>query len=236
MKKVLVTTLLTALLAGCGMTQGENKQGQSTLSYNNIELLTEEQAKTMPREQRMGRIISDMQEVGFEQIFVSTVIDSASNSILGVYENQFALVSEYKTIVDNHKDVMSFTQANKDKSDAELAAEIKRFDSMAKSPDQKISPKIASYEQANERIQAANIELAKKIAKEAANLAIVFADNSNTMLGLEGVSMLLNAGKIDDAYNLADVRIHLASIANDFITDEKATLEVVKKIQDIADK
>jgi hypothetical protein len=233
MKALLFTAATLFVLSGCSMTTQTDEMGNNFVGYKSVKVVTSEEAKMMPRAARSFRIMSDMEQVGFEHVYVSTVIDSVSISIASVYENQYALMQKYQTIVDNHRDVMSFIQANQNKSAAELEQEIRKFDAMAQSPSERIGPKIKQYQMANEQIQAENIKLAKELAIQAGKLAMVFKDNSDAILGLEGVTMLLNAGKMDDAYDLAEVRIHLSGVANDFISDEKAVLEVTKQIQSV---
>lgn len=227
---------LTSLIGGCAMTPQTDEFGNNFVGFNEHKILTEEQAKIMPRAERMRRISDDMKKVGFKRVKVSKLMDSVTVSILSVFENQFALLSRYAEITDHHKDVMSFIHANKDKNKAELAAEVKRFDATAKTNKQKIGPKLKRYKQANEEIQKQNTILAAELIKQSIQLASFFQDNSEQLLGADALTMLLNAGNISEAYNLAEIRIHLASIANDFIEDERAVLEITKKIQEILDE
>jgi hypothetical protein len=43
--------------------------------------------------------------------------------------------------------------------------------------------------------------------------------------------MLMNANKIGEAYKLAEIRLHLAKVANEFIEDEKAIIDIAKQLQ-----
>mgnify|MGYP006903652391 FL=1 len=210
--------------------------GNHFVQYNELKLLTAKEAKALPREARSRRIRQEMKSVGFDSVNVSTIIDSVSDAVLSIFENQYELLSRYKTIVDNHKDVMSFIHANEGKSKKELKAEAERFDRLAERPEHKIGPKMKAYQKATDEIMVENIKLGGLLLYQTARLASVFMDNADEIRGAEALAMLLNAGKIDDAYKLAEIRLHLAKIANDFIADEKAVLEITKQIQDILDE
>ena len=220
-------------LTGCAMRPMTDANGNRFVQYNEAKFLTPEEAKALPRESRSQRIRADMKSVGFDSINVSTIIDSVSDAVLSIYENQYELLLRYKTIVDNHKDVMSFIHANKGKSKKELQAEAARFDRQVKKPEHKIGPKLKAYRRSTDAIMVENIKLGGLLLYQTARLASVFMDNADELRGAEALAILLNAGKIDDAYKLAEIRLHLAQLANDFISDEKAVLEITKQIQDI---
>ena len=158
-----------------------------------------------------------------------------STSILSIFRNQKNLLKKYQTIVDNHKDVMSFIVANKDKSPAELKAEAARFDKLHINSKEKISVKLKQYQQANTGIQAENARLAAELLLQGAKLAIILKDNLEEMLKLEGIAMLINAHKTNKGYELAQARIHMSNVANDFISEQKAVLDITKEIQKILD-
>lgn len=203
------------------------------VSYNKLKIITKEDAQSLPREQRWTRIAQDMKAVGFKTESVSHLVDGFSNSVVSIYRNQYELLEKYTKIVDNHKDVMSFIHANKGKSKSELKAEAKRFDDLALNENDKIGPKLKEYKNATDDIQKENIRLAGELLLQSGKLVVIFKDNTEELLKAEALTMLLKLGKLQDAYKAAEVRIHLATLANDFIDDEKATLEITKQIQDI---
>ena len=234
MKQLTLTLLLCWIVTGCAMTPTKDLKGRQYIAFQELEVLTDEEAKTLPRNERSQRIRADMENIGFDIPSVSILIDSVSEAVLSVFHNQYELLTRYTTVVDNHKDVMSFIHANKGKSKEELKAEAQRFDRLAETQEQKIGPKLEAYRQANDEIQKENLMLAGKLLVQGGRFLTVF-QSSEEMQGAELLSMLLNANKIDDAYELAEIRIHLATIANEFISDEKAVLEITKQIQDILD-
>ena len=235
-RNVSILSLIALLLSGCAMAPKTDMNGNQFIAYQGAKVITAEEAKELPRALRSSRIQADMENIGFDTPDVSILIDSVSNSILSVFENQYALLTRYTTIVDNHKDVMSFIHANKGKSKDELQAEAERFDRMATSQAQKIGPKLEAYRRANDDIQKENIKLAGELLVQSGRFISVFKDNNEALQSTEVLVMLLNAGKINDAYELAEIRIHLATIANEFIDDEKAVLEITKQIQEILDE
>ncbi|MBU2880339.1 hypothetical protein KO525_00060 [Psychrosphaera sp. B3R10] len=235
-KIILAVSFVTAVLTGCVMTPQTDALGNSFVGFGEHQIVTEEEAKKLPRGERLTRISIDMQNIGFKKVKVSNLMDSVTESILSIFENQYELLSRYTLIVDDHKDVTSFIYANEGKSSEELAEEVRRFDMMAETEDQKIGPKLQRYRTANDEIQKQNTILAGELVKQTVRLASFFQENSEELLGADALTMLLNAGKISEAYNLAEIRIHMASIANDFIDDEKAVLEITKKIQEILDE
>lgn len=228
--------LLSAAISGCVMTPQTDALGNQFVGFGEHQILTEEQAKKLPREERLARIAEDIKKVGYKSVQVSNLMDTVTESILSIFKNQSELLSRYAVIVDDHKDVMSFIYANQGKSKAELAIEAKRFDRLAQHDRQKIAPKLKRYKRANDEIQRQNTILAGELIIQSVRLASFFQENSEELLGADALTMLLNAGKISEAYKLAEIRLHLASIANDFIQDEKAVLEITKKIQEILDE
>lgn len=228
-----IAPLLLFLLSGCAMQPNVDNNGNSFVQFNKMRLVSEQAAKELDRETRSARVAEDMEKVGFESVQVSALIDSVSETVLGIYKNQYELLKRYSIVVDNHRDVMSFVTANKGKSKKELQQEAKRFDAMALDDSEKIAPKLQQYKQANDEIQRENLKLAGELLKQGIIVAHFFTDNSDELLNTEALSILMNMGKIKKAYDLSKVRLHLASVANDFIKDEKAVLEITKQIQDI---
>lgn len=234
--KLAISLLLTGNLFGCAMNHTTDGLGNQFIAFNDVKVITQKEAKSLERDDRSVRIKSDMESIGFRRVKVSTIIDSLSDTVLSIYKNQYELLQRYSTIVDNHRDVMSFINANKDKNKTELRKEAERFDQLAVKQEEKIGPKLAAYQTANKEIQRENLKLAGELLKQTATLVTVFRNSTDEMKGAEALAILLNAGKINDAYKLAEIRIHLATVANDFIDDEKAVIEITKQIQEILDE
>ena len=224
--------LTVLVLSGCTMVP-QGGIGANYVSYNNLKIITEKEAEALTRDERSNRIEKDMKAVGFQTVRVSPLVDGFSDSVVSIYRNQYKLIQKYKVVVDNHKDVMSFIHANKGKSSKELKLEAERFDQLALNESEKIAPKLKQYKQANDDIQKENLKLAGELLLHSGKLALIFKDNAEQMLRAEAMLMLANLGKVQKAYKAAEVRIHLAKLANDFIDQEKAVLDITKQIQEI---
>ena len=213
-----------------------------------------------------------MQKIGFTSPNVSYLFDQYSDTVLNIYSNQFELMTEYKSLLDNHKDVTSFLMANQGKSEQEIQQAVIDFDAGAKSEEQKIGPKLSRYEAATSEIWQENAKLSLQIAAQALELGAVLytlnrqdqkAKEHNKKLELEAqkaqsdpnyqptkkreerknenslqsflaadlFSMLSSANRTYEAYKLAEVRLHLAKVANDFIKDEQAVIDISKQLQ-----
>jgi len=235
---LLVSLSLSLLASGCAINSG----GKDHVMYNDHKLLSEQAAKALPREQRLDTINEQMKAVGYRRIRVSHVFDSFTETVLGIFENQHKLMKQYKTLLDNHKDVMSFLMANKCKSDRELQQEINRFDAKITNPSEKIGPKIKAYEKASDKIWSANAKLTLQISAQALRLGVILYQANNrekddpNALVLDVLTMLASANKTKRAYDLAEARLHLAKLANDFIQDEKAIIDISKELQKYQDK
>lgn len=216
-------------------------QGQF-VAFNGQNLLSEKSAKALPRSERLGTISANMKTVGFQRVKVSYLFDKYSDTVLGIFENQHELMEEHKTLLDNHKDVMSFLMANQDKSDQELQLEIERFDGTIDEEQDKIAPKIEAYQQASSRIWQENAKLTAQIAVQALELSFVIYQASQSEDGVEGLvignllEMMLAANKLNKASELAKIRLHLSKLANDFIKDEQAIIDISKRLQEYQDK
>lgn len=229
-------------LSGCAMQPTIGANGESYVAFNDKKLLSKEQAKLLDRDLRASRIKRDMKAVGFEFDSVSPLFDGINYSILKIFKNQYELLDRYKTLVDNHKDVMSFINANKDKSPAELLAEAKRLDAQltkSLSPGKKhksIVKKMKEYQIATASIYAENTRLAAELLLQGVRMAAILRDNFEEVIGVEGIAMLLNAAKLHKQSKLAEARLHMSAVANEFIDDEKAVIDITKEIQKIIDQ
>ena len=233
MKHLLLITLVV-MLSGCAMSVTNGQY----IAYQGDNILSEQAAKALPRDERMSAITTDMDKVGFKRTKVSYLFDAFSDSVLSVYRNQYNLMKQHKSLLDNHKDVMSFLMANKGKDDEQLKLAIEDFDSTADNEEQKIGPKIKEYENASDRIWKENAKLTLEIAAQAVELGVIIYNSSKGdnkiehLIAADLLSMLASANKLHNAYNLAEVRLHLAKVANDFIEDEKAIIDISKRLQE----
>lgn len=225
--RLLSLTFVALTLSGCAMSPDKN----GVIKYKGHEVLSQEQAKSLPRNDRLTRIVQDMENVGFKRVRVSKIIDPITQSVLAIYRNQHKVISQYKTMLDNHRDVMSFLMANKGKSEQELQQEMQRFDANMTDDKDKITPKVVAYRKATDKIWQENVKLSLKIAEASLVLAHTIHNSSDELLDKEGLMLLLNGGKVIDVYQLSEVRLHLAKLANEFIDDEKAIIDITKQLQ-----
>lgn len=226
-----ITLLAVILLAGCAM----NIKDGDDIQFNKHKIVSEFVAKSLPREERLKRISSDIQKVGFKKIRVSGVFDTFSDSALSIFKHQNNIMTEHKTMLDNHRDVLSFLMANQGKDKSQLAQAISDFDKTAKNEQEKIGPKIKEYERASEKISNENTKLTALITEQTLKLAHIIYSQGDDLLGVQGIQMLFNASKVSEAYNLAEIRLHLAKVANEFINDEKAIIDIAKQLQSLQD-
>lgn len=222
-----ITMLATMLMFGCAM----NVKDGDDIEFNKHKIVSKFNAKLLPREQRLFRINNDMKKVGFKKVSVSQVFNAFSESVLSIFKHQHNIINEHKTLLDNHRDVLSFLMANKDKDDVQLQQAISDFDQLAQTEQDKIGPKIKAYENASDKIWQENVKLSLLITEQTIKLAHVIHKQGEDLVGIQGISMLMNANKISEAYELAEIRLHLAKVANEFIEDEKAIIDIAKQLQ-----
>lgn len=239
--RLLLSALVAVWLSGCAMQPMTGPNGEHYVAFKNKKLISKERAKLLKREKRASVIQRDMKKVGFSVQPVSPVFDSINYSVLSIFRNQFELLEEYQTLVDNHKDVMSFINANEGKSAKELLEEAKRLDEQLKKQhdsDEKyvsIAEKMKRYQMATGRIYIENGRLAAELLVQGVRLAAVLQNNLEEIIGMEGFAMLLNAHKVAEQSQLTKARMHMSAVANEFIDDEKAVIDITKEIQKIID-
>ncbi|NVK24806.1 MAG: hypothetical protein HWE10_07745 [Gammaproteobacteria bacterium] len=215
---------------------------ENFVQYNDQNILSEDSAKALPRTERLETITKQMKQVGFSHTRVSYLFDKYSSTVLGIFENQYQLMKEHKTLLDNHKDVMSFLMANQGKSKSELQQEIERFDQLVKLERDKIAPKIKAYEKASDKIWRENAKLTAQIAVQALELSLFIYQASQTdegvgeLLMVNMLEMMFAANKLNQPAKLAKIRLHLAKLANDFIEDEQAIIDISKRLQEYQDE
>lgn len=233
---------LVLLSTGCAMQPVTGPNGESYVAFNQQKLITKEQAKLLKRDKRATVIKKDMDKVGFTISRVSPVFDGINYAALSVFRNQYELLEKYQTLVNNHKDVMSFINANKEKSAKELSEEAKRLDKVLKAQTPKgteyvpITKKLKQYQIATAQIYAENGRLAAELLIQSVRLAAILRNNFEDIIGAEAIAMLLNANRIAKQSQLTKARLHMSAVANEFIDDEKAVIDITKEIQKIIDE
>jgi hypothetical protein len=234
--KLAIVFCITFVVAGCALTPQFHQNGDSYIAYRGHELLSFEQAKSLPRLLRLQRIQSDMDLIPRYVFPISPIYDRVNYSILSVFKNQKALLEEYVVLVDEHKDVMSFIYAHQGKTNTEIMEQAKLYDAQVNSHDEKISVKLKRYRHATERIQSENLKLAGELIIQATALTVMLKDNFKMMLEIEGQNILANFVRFNNALETMNVRLHLSKVANAFIKDEQAILDITKELQKVLDE
>lgn len=246
-------------LSGCAI---KPLNGEAIYFQGNL-LLSESAAKQLPREDRITSITNNMKQVGFTQPKVSYLFDTYSDTVLDIYTHQYELMSEYKALLDHHRDVTSFLMANADKTEEEIEQAAQAFDASAREDSEKIGPKLTRYQAATDKIWQQNAKLSLQITAQALELSSVLyslhlsdkkakaqrqkeaentsqtppqrkqTNNLQNFLAADLLNMLNSADKTYQAYKLAEARLHLAKVANDFIKDEQAVISISKQLQEI---
>lgn len=214
-------------LTGCAIQP--NKHGK--ISYKGHDIASEKHIASLEREAKLDRLITDCKIVGYDLIHVSLLVDPVSDTIMNLFKNQCRLMNQYRVMLDNHRDVTSFLIANQGKTEQQINEEVARFDSLAATESERIGPKMKAYQQASDRVWRENVKLGGHIAKNSVILAALFHDNFEELLGQESIKTLLSGKRLFDAYDLAEIRLHIAKLANDFIEDEKAIIAISKELQ-----
>ncbi|QIZ78380.1 hypothetical protein [Ferrimonas lipolytica] len=225
MKKLPLVLAMTAALAlgGCVSTGDESAAAE----------LSNEQIATMDRFEYTEMVRAEMEAVGFEVTPVHSVLDRGTESVNEVFKHQYELMSEYRTIAENHRDVQSFLHANKDKDAAGLEAAILAFDAQAKTQEEKIAPRLAAYEAANDKIFAKNVELAIEIAEQAYVLSQLMSGGYSQFLTAETATSFTKVGAIKTEWSNIQTRVDLAQKANELIEQDQAVVEIAKQMQTI---
>ncbi len=233
--KWFVFCLIGLFASGCAMSPKYDANGHSYVEFGDKKLLSLEQAKKLPRDERMKRIEQDMKKIPARIKSVSPIYDRVNYAILSVFNNQKALFKEYKVLVDEHKDVMSFIKAHEGKSEQEILELARQYDRDVVNTDQRVSLKLRRYQRATDKIQLENVRLAGELLIQATAITLMLKDNFQEMLEQESVMMILQIGRLNKALQNMNARLHMAKVANEFIEDEKAVLDITKQLQKIID-
>ncbi len=157
-KKTVMASLFATALAGCSSMPGM-------------------ESATVDRNEMSAALVKSCTELGSEYTPVSYAVDKVSKVMVSIQERQCAVFQDYRTLADKHADVAGFLKINADKSDEELLVAMNEFDE-GKAENKKIRPQVEAYKAASDSIFDKNVELAKDIALEAAEIAIIASDNA----------------------------------------------------------
>jgi len=142
----LKTTAMTFLmifgasqLTGCA-SNGHKESNPATASINT-------------NDTQFDNLITKMDDAGYAFNKINNpIFDEIGDTMAIQFKRQKTLLVSYRTKLKDHKDVASFLNANKGKSQNELKEEIMRFDSKAANESEKIAPKIKDFENATNDI------------------------------------------------------------------------------------
>ncbi|MCH8500393.1 MAG: hypothetical protein LAT77_00615 [Aliidiomarina sp.] len=220
--KCLYGLLFIALLSGCASRLPDN-------------------AAQMDREQAIAELSARIDRVGYQRVRISPGIDEFLNIAAAILEQQAALMSEYRTQAEFHRDVQAFLTAYQGAEPEVFRQAVADFDSMATTEQEKIGPKLTAYERSTRIIQQRNRQLAVEISaqllvggyllKEHREAVVAFA-LANVLGGLTGGHGRRTA---DNDLVLAILRardqLQLARRANTLIQIEQATIAAIDSLQ-----
>nr|WP_158118673.1 hypothetical protein [Vibrio cidicii] len=229
-KKTVMATLFATALAGCSSMSGM-------------------ESATVDRNEKSAALVKSCSELGSEYTPVSYAVDKVSKVMVSIQERQCSVFQDYRTLAEKHADVAGFLKINADKSDEELLVAMNEFDE-GKAENKKIRPQVEAYKAASDSIFDKNLELAKEIAVEAAEIALIASDNAaliaqeSAMAGLgNAISYFSNESKEDEeskekvpvveAYNEMKARSILVYDANDMISLDQNTIEQLENLDKV---
>lgn len=225
-----MATLFATALAGCSSMSGM-------------------ESATVDRNEKSAALVKSCSELGSEYTPVSYAVDKVSKVMVSIQERQCSVFQDYRTLAEKHADVAGFLKINADKSDEELLVAMNEFDE-GKAENKKIRPQVEAYKAASDSIFDKNLELAKDIAVEAAEIALIASDNAaliaqeSAMAGLgNAISYFSNESKEDEeakekvpvveAYNEMKARSILVYDANDMISLDQNTIEQLENLDNV---
>lgn len=218
--KALLLGLGALTLAGC-MSTGEDSMTR----------MTNEEVAVMDLEEREVWLRTEMEALQFDHIEFSPTIDTFTMPINDLFVNQYELMTQYRTIQEEHINVQSFLNANDGKSEEELLAAAQEFDAMAESEEQKILPSLQRYEQANDEIFSSNVELGAKLALQAVRLYDLSQVDLQSLLVNEGWNMLSKINQFGDIYDRAEMQLEYIGYANEYIEHNQKLVEQLQNLQ-----
>jgi outer membrane murein-binding lipoprotein Lpp len=160
--------------------------------------LSNEQKANLDRDQEVGRIIAEIDTVGYEVVNVSPGVDEFLNGLSAFVEQQRNVALQYRDIVKDHRDVTSFLAANEGKTEQELQAEAKRFDLGAKNEKDKIGNKLAAYRDATRKISEENSKLTIELVKQGAQLTYLATQYGTEIAQIAAINTAMSFFKGDN--------------------------------------
>ncbi|WP_017443951.1 hypothetical protein [Gayadomonas joobiniege] len=204
---------------------------ENMILANEHQVTAPEDFSELSRDEREQVLEKDIEAMGTAIFDISSTFNKIQQSTSLYAREQYQLVSRYSEIARYHRDVQSFLKANEGKSKEEIAQAVKQFDQGARTKAEKIGPKLAAYEKANQKIFSSNAKLTALIGLQVTEVAAAISRDASVFWANEGTQMLLNLGKLQKASQLMLNRLTVAENANQLIADDKALIEVTQQIQ-----
>lgn len=213
------------------------------------------ESATVDRNEMSNQLTQTCAELGTEYTPVSYAVDKVSQVMVSIQERQCAVFLDYRTLADKHADVAGFLAVNADKTDEELLVAMNEFD-QDKEESKKIRPQVEAYKAASDSIFDQNVELAKDLTLQAAEIAIIASDNA-AAIGVDAAkggltSLLAFASNQSDeegeaegeaeevpvveAYHELKARSVLAYDANDMISLDQNTIEQLENLDKVLEE
>jgi len=161
--------------------------------------LSNEQKANVDRDVEVGRIIAEIDSVGYEAINVSPGLDEFLNGLSAFVEQQRNVSVQYREVVKQHRDVTSFLAVNEGKTPEELLVEIDAFDLGSKNENDKIATKLAAYTKATETISEENSKLTVELIEQGVRLGYLVTQYGTQVAQATAINVATGFFKSDDA-------------------------------------
>ncbi|AZQ85936.1 hypothetical protein EKO29_19205 [Colwellia sp. Arc7-635] len=161
--------------------------------------LSNEQRANVDRDVEVGRIIAEIDAVGYEAVNVSPGIDEFLNGLSAFVEQQRNVSVQYREVVKQHRDVTSFLAVNEGKTPEELLVEIDAFDLGSKNENDKIATKLAAYTKATETISEENSKLTVELIEQGVRLGYLVTQYGTQVAQATAINVATGFFKSDDA-------------------------------------
>lgn len=161
--------------------------------------LSNEQKANVDRDLEVGRIIAEIDSVGYEAINVSPGLDEFLNGLSAFVEQQRNVSVQYREVVKQHRDVTSFLAVNEGKTPEELLVEIDAFDLGSKNENDKIATKLAAYTKATETISEENSKLTVELIEQGVRLGYLVTQYGTQVAQATAINVATGFFKSDDA-------------------------------------
>ena len=147
----------------------------------------------------------------------------------------------YRDVVTQHRDVVSFLTANQGKTDEELLAAAKEFDSNADKEENRIGKKLDAYTEATKSISAENTKLSIELTKQSIELGLLVAENGVNIAKVAAINTTMGLFKSNDtdkkltvvtAVMRASEQMSLLNEINALISADQEVAGSVSKLQE----